>query len=245
MRIFCRTATKREVDDSTPKRRPVAVRFFDRAFRRRHHSYMEAIEEPFPLPTLDLHTWVLPDCFVQAYVDVETQTVEGFSVTQRSRRFHPTFKFPPNSGGWHFGRYGQRPFFSVKLGKTRLAEFDPEEYDAPTFRLQATPRNWFYADLHGFGNVGYYLTFVTAASAIGQPTTDGGLIELAEALHYKLGPICFDEATPPELVDLRETVRRGTAITTFGVMSSQVLAERVAWWGPHGDELRTLLRPLY
>jgi hypothetical protein len=40
-------------------------------------------------------------------------------------------------------------------------------------------------------------------------------------------------------------VRRGIAITTYAVMSSQVLAERVAWWGPHGDELRTLLRPLY
>lgn len=233
------------IDDSTPKPRPVVVRLFDRAFWRQHNAYMDAIEEPVPLPTLDLHTWVLPDCFVQAYVDIETQTVEGFSVTQRSRRFHPSFHFPPNSGGWRFGRYGQRPFFSVKLGKTRLEDFDPEEHQPPTFRLHTTPRNWFYADLHWFGNVGYYLAFVTAASAVGQPKTDGGLIELAEAVGYKLGPIRFTEDTPPELVDRREVVRRGTAITTFAIMSSEVLAERVAWWGPHGDELRTLLRPLY
>jgi hypothetical protein len=233
------------IDDPTPKPRPAARRLFDKAFRPQHNAYLEAIEEPVPLPTLDLHTWVLPDCFVQAYVDIETQAVAGFSVTQRSRRFHPTFQFPPNSGGWRLGRHRQRPFFSVKLGKTRLRDFDPEEHHLPTFRLQTTPRNWFYADLHWFGNVGYYLAFVTAASAVGQPQTDGGLIELAEAIGYKLGPIRFDEDTAPELVDRREAVRRGTAITTYAVMSSQVLAERVAWWGPHGDELRTLLRPLY
>lgn len=233
------------IDDAPPKPRPAARRLFDRAFRPQHRAHLEAIEEPVPLPTLDLHTWVLPDCFVQAYVDIETQTVEGFSVTQRSRRFHPTFHFPPNSGGWRFGRYRQRPFFSVKLGKTRLRDFDPDEYHSPAFRLQTTPRNWFYADLHWFGNVGYYLAFVTAASAVGQPQTHGGLIELAESLGYRLGPIRFDEDTAPELVDRREAVRRGTATTTYAVMSSQELAERVGWWGPHGDELRTLLRPLY
>jgi hypothetical protein len=232
-------------DDSTPKRTPGAVRLFDRAFRRQHNAYREAIEDLMSLPTLDLHTWVLPDCFVQAYVDIETQTVEGFSVTQRSRRFHPTFQFPPNSGGWRFGRYGQDAFFSVKLGKTRLADFDPEGHEPSTFRLHTTPRNWFYADVHSFGNVGYYLAFITAASAVGQPKTDGGLIELAEALGYKLGPIRFTEDTRRELVNRRQVVRRGTAITTFAIMSSEVLAERIAWWGPHGDEVRTLLRPLY
>jgi hypothetical protein len=233
------------IDDAKPKRRPAGRRLFDRVFRPQHHACLEPIKGPVPHPTLDLHTWVLPDCFVQAYVDIATQTVEGFSVTQRSRSFHPTFNFPPNSGGWRFGRYAQRPFFSVKLGKTRLRDFDPEEFQSPTFRLHTTPRNWFYADLHWFGNLGYYLAFVTAASAVGQPQTDGGYVELAEALGYKLGPIRFDEDTAPELVDRREVVRRGTAITTYGVMSSEVLAERIAWWGPHGDELRTLLRRLY
>lgn len=231
--------------DATAKQRRGAVRLFDRTFRPHHHAYMEVMEEPVPLPTLDLHTWVLPDCFVQAYVNVSTQTVEGFAVTQRSRRFHPTFAFPPNSGGWRFGRYGQRSFFTVKLGKTRLADFDPDEYDAPLFRMQTTPRNWFYADLHWFGNVGYYLTFVTAASAVGQPESDGGIWELSEVLDHRLGPIRFDEGTLREQVDRREIVRRGTAITTFAVVSDGVPAERIAWWGPHGDELRTLLRPLY
>jgi hypothetical protein len=61
------------IDDPKPKPRHAARRLFDKALRPQHNACLEAIEEPVPLPTLDLHTWVLPDCFVQAYVDIDTQ----------------------------------------------------------------------------------------------------------------------------------------------------------------------------
>lgn len=205
------------------------------------------------LPQLDQVLWSFPDCWVQAFVD-DTESILGFSVTQRSRRFKPTFSFPPNARRprwWRvWGRHRDfEPFFSVRLGETRLAEVLPADADYPdrapvASRIWTTVRPWFYADLHYLGNPGYYLCFVVASSWIGNPKHVGNVFETAEELGFPgWSPFASDGGETPEWSTLTRThkFREQTTITTYGAMSDQYLAERVPWWGPHGDEVRLLL----
>jgi hypothetical protein len=133
------------------------------------------IDQPILIPELDQLLWVFPDCYVQAFVD-QQGSVEGFTVTQRTRQFRPSLSFPPGSRTPRWWRPGsQKPFLHIRLGITRLADVGPSETPAAV-RAVLTVRPWFYADLHSFGNPGYYLCFVAGTSYCGNPREVGELM---------------------------------------------------------------------
>lgn len=233
-----------EAEAQAPKRRHQPKKPLLRRVLRRcpRDEYEEWPDTAIALPELDRHLWVFPDCYVEAFVDREG-SVQGFTVTQRDRRFHPRFSFPPEArehAWWRPWARAAHPFFDVALGKTRLANVIAQQ-DPSAVRAVATVRPWFYADLYWFGNPGYYLCFVTAASSSGNPPEVGDLLPVVEEIGDNGWRILARDAR--QWTDLAATqhFRQRTVATTYGVMSSQLLAERIPWWGPHGDEIRMLL----
>jgi len=212
----------------------------------------EAAVDRIKLPQLEQVIWSLPDCWVQAFVD-DSESIVGFSVTQRSRRFKPTFSFPPNARSPRWWRVWGRsrdfdPFFTVQLGETRLSEVLPPDSDYPdrspvAARMWVTNRPWFYADLHYLGNSGYYLCFVVASSYVANPPEVGDLLATADEVGFPGWPPVTTTEAAPEWSTLKTThqFREQTTVTTYGAMSDQYLAERIPWWGPHGDEVRLLM----
>lgn len=238
-----------ELDDPAP-RRGLAERL--RRTLRPSEEVEEDPLEPLKLPTLEQAIWSFPDCWVQAFVN-DSQSVLGFSVTQRSRRFRPTFSFPPTARKPRWWRVWSRnrdfdPFFSVRLGETRVSEVLPADHDYPdrspvAVRMWTTNRPWFYADLHYLGNAGYYLCFIVGASYVGNPPEVGDVAATAEEVGFPGWPVVSPTEEAPEWGTLQAThrFREQTTITTYGAMSDQYLAERIPWWGPHGDEVRLLM----
>jgi hypothetical protein len=208
-----------------------------------------SVAEPPAPGQLDQCFWVFPQCYVQVFVD-DHSTVRGYAVTTRSRRFAPRFSFPPRvtrrhgvlrrKRGWdHLGFY-------VRLGRTRLADVAPPEH-APTVVAWAAARSWNYAELHYLGNPGYYLTFVAAASYAGPPLPVGDLhAALAEMGEAEAWPVRWpweDPAGMPQwsMMKAVASVRQNTVANTYAVVDSQLLAETIPHYGPHGDEVRMLL----
>lgn len=184
---------------------------------------LDESEEPRPPvsevvnPPIDVCLWVYPECYVQAFVDA-TSTVRGFSVTLRDRRFKPRFR--------------RASLFDGRLGHTRLAAAVQEELRPDRPRLVRRARlavrrpvllrqPWLLPHL------------VAASSHAGGPKHRGSITD-----------VCAGIANSEEWSGLAATqrFRRLTTVTTYAVIDDQALAARIPNFGPHGDDVRTLLQ---
>jgi hypothetical protein len=228
-------------------RRPLLLDESDEPRRAQLRRAQDAVPpERFAVvdPSIDVCLWVYPECCVQAFVDA-TSIVRGFSVTLRDRRFKPRFRFGPLEHRGRFRRLRSVSLFDVRLGHTRLANAVQEDY-VPTVRAWFAARAWQYADLYYFGNPGYYLTFVAASSHAGNPRHCGAITEVCDEIDYSGRPAenPWPSTDPAEWSTLAAThrFRQLTTVTTYAVIDDHALAARIPNFGPHGDEVRTLLQ---
>jgi hypothetical protein len=162
------------------------------------------------------------DFFVQTISDGDG-TVLSFSVTTRSRRFAPTFEWPPVIG-WRerrrlSKRWGEeyRPLFRVRLGHTRFSELGDEErtdFAGPRFRIAVGAHNYSYSEFMSFGNPGGYQSFVFTASDVAPGPFGDGL-----SVQHELGGNDWpaDDKLQRSWSDLvcARAFRRATAMTTY------------------------------
>lgn len=217
------------------------------AMRRRLEHEVQEIDADESVPRVDRPFvecyFVDRDFYVQTISDGD-ETVLGFSVTTRSRRFAPVF--PRRLSRWGRVRRnlprGERdePLFRVKLGHTPFRATD-SEWGPPSVKAWLGARAYSYSEVRYFGNPGYYQTYVfTASSASHAPVGD---------LTAVIGG-SGDFRWPPEGAGLEDFERIAnlqrfpdrTAITTFTVIGAHISAEDypAATYGPHGDEMRTI-----
>lgn len=198
------------------------------------------------------HYFIQADHYVQAITDTD-ETVLAFSVTTRSAWFRPTFTAPAPMGvsarvrTWLRFHYWPKPLLKIKLNRTRFAQADPPQGDDTTPDDLATvgiyawmgARSWGYSEQHYFGNPGHYQTFVLSANSnvpFDSADTDS-LHEIASGLHGG-----FDDGTASTTGAARR-FRKRSVVTTYSVLSHQLDAHvyaRHLFFGPHGDEVRTL-----
>jgi hypothetical protein len=113
--------------------------------------------------------WIDRDFYVHALADADA-TVQAYSVTTRSKRFHPRFQIPGGTAddpSW-FDRLRGREFHfkpnpAVKLGKTRFAALGRPGQAAAWIGAH----NWHYFEPYYFGNPGYYQNFVFSINDAG------------------------------------------------------------------------------
>lgn len=189
------------------------------------------------------------DYYVQTISDGD-ETVLGFSVTSRSRRFRPTFEFPVRPTLMARRRWQKatgepyRPSIKVTLGKTRFSNFGDAERDdfaGPRLQVQVGARLYWYSEVHSLGNPGYYQTFVFTASHAGADTPIGDILLVRDEIGGEAWP-SGDGRDWDELTATRE-FRRRTVINTYSIIGPTVFFAVQNWpstFGPNGDEVRTL-----
>lgn len=219
------------------------------------------------------HEALSPESFIECiFVDSfyylqtisdEDGTVLAFSVTVRTKRFHPRFEAPRPMGylerlRWRrtYGGELPRPLFRVRLGKTRFSELDskdPEKVAPPHFQATSGVRMFRYSEIKYFGNPGHYLTYVFTASSAAPGRAAWPLVfDVLQEVGYHEWPYPArpdpDEQPPPsrpepeweELPIVRE-FRRATAITTYTAIHSSLWVDNFpTTFGPHGDDVRLL-----
>lgn len=162
------------------------------------------------------------DFFVQTISD-DDGTVLAFSVTTRSRRFAPTFEWPPGIG-WRerrrlSKRWGEqyRPLFHVRLGHTRFSEFGDAERDdfaGPRFRIGIGAHNYSYSEFASFGNPGGYQDFVFTASDVA-PGPFGGGVSVQDELGGNDWPADDEQGRSWNEMRAARAFRRATVVTTY------------------------------
>lgn len=197
------------------------------------------------------------DYYVQTISDAD-ETVLSFSVTTRSKRFRPTFEMPYGMT-WRARRRwrkaaGERyePFQRVTLGRTRFSDLDPddpEDFAGPHFKIRVGARVFFYDEFHSYGNPGHYQTFVFSASVAAGPAPFGDIVAARAEVGSEEWPNPTDDDDPRSWKDFPVTAqfRRDTAITTYTVIGPAMtfaVENYPSTFGPHGDEVRTLPRPV-
>jgi hypothetical protein len=223
----------------------------------------DSSESHEPLPFVESF-FVQPDHVVQTLSDSE-DTVVVFTVTATARSFRPTFYAPRYFSILDqlrmYRRFGRRwrwwrPLVRVKLNRTRFDRAVPgeQERDADeryaSARAWVGARAWHYAEQHYMGNPGNYETFVLAvSSACDPPHVDTeALFRVAAFVDERTEPkpadgwrYVFDDGTTA-VTEHGRRFRRNTAVTTWGVVgpAMQVKDYRLNF-GPHGDEIRTVL----
>lgn len=183
------------------------------------------------------------DFYVQTLSD-DDETVLGFSVTTRSRRFAPVF--PGRLSLWERVRrnlpFRERyePLFRVKLGRTLFPATD-SEWGPPGVKAWLGAHAYSYSEVRYFGNPGYYQTYVFSASS-----ASGGQVGDLTAVIGGSGDFHWPpEGAEPEDFAQNANLQRfreSTPITTFTVIGAHISAENypAATYGPHGDEMRTI-----
>lgn len=194
------------------------------------------------------HIFVDPRYYVQAVCD-DQDKVLAFSVTTRSKRFRPTFRFPPRLSYRERRRWKQRsgePFsyyFEVKLGRSRFTDIEPDW--RPMRRAFLGARTFAYNELYYFGNPGYYQHYgftMSSASSVGLGEPFPPIGEVAELVgrDWAGGPT---DADAEELAqsEILKRFRREAVVTTYTVLAPHLRPESYPTnFGPHGDEVRTL-----
>ena len=118
--------------------------------------------------------WIDRDFYVHALAD-EDQTVHTYSVTTRSKRFHPKYRPPggyARDSNWLWRLLGKghrfKPNPAVKLGKTRFADLGRPQQAAAWVGMH----NWHYFEPYFFGNPGLYQYFVFSINDAGAGLPD-------------------------------------------------------------------------
>jgi len=193
------------------------------------------------------------DYYVQAISD-DDDTVLAFSVTTRTRRFHPVYRMPvPPS--WierkrlkrEFG-YRYVPLLRVTLGRSRFADGDskdPDRFAGPHLRLQLGAHNWTYSEYRSFGNPGYYQTFVLTASDVAARLAVGQFHDVQREIGGNEwpdpDPTKYAGQPTWEEMPATQEFRRSTVITTYTVIGMQMWEQNYpATFGPQLSVVRTL-----
>jgi len=196
------------------------------------------------------------DYYVQTLSDVD-ETVLAFSVTTRSRRFKPTFAAIPTPNTLRRKRWEREhampypaPLYEVRLGRSRFSDVQGlREWGPPqTVKVAYGARSFSYSELYYFGNPGHYQTHVFTASDasgrwpdvsveeawrdVGAAGTDG---QWSNPMDEREGIKQWHELTAVD------HFRRHALITTFTLIGPFFSAKDYpVYFGPHGDEVRTL-----
>lgn len=160
------------------------------------------------------------DFLVQTISD-DDDTVSAFSVTTRSRRFAPTFQWPPSVGWLERRRIAKlsgekyRPHFRVRLGRTRFSDFGDEESDdfaGPRFRISVGAHNYAYSEFTSLGRPGAYQTFVFTASDVAPGPFGDGVTLRADVAG---GEWPGDDRRTWNAMSEARRFRRETVVTTY------------------------------
>ncbi len=165
------------------------------------------------------------DYFVQTVSD-QDDTVIGFSITTRHKRFNPVFT-----------GVSDIDLFKVKLGKTPFSEIEQDPIYLTAF---AGPRDVsYYSEAHGFGHAGFQQTFVFTASTAAEPKPGEPIVQMAAEIGFDFHP---HESEPPDSRTLEhlagwQEFRKQSAVTTYSVLKVPPELFPAETYGPHGDEV--------
>lgn len=164
---------------------------------------------PSPVPTTFKEAvWIDRDFYVHALADAVDETVHAYSVTTRSKRFHPTFRSPGGYGrepNWLWRLFGKEYRFeanpAVKLGKTRFAGLGRPQQAAAWIGAH----NWHYFEPYYFGNPGNYQYFVYSVNdaGVGTPPFPSSWIGGGFSWGFAEGTL---EAIDPKLALVQTTI---------------------------------------
>jgi hypothetical protein len=225
------------------------------AMRRRFQSEQvdwAAVDDDETEPPLVTRSFL--ECFfidplycVQTVSDSD-DTVVGFSITTRSRYFHPIISLPLRPSVRDrllnvltFGRRPPSELARVKLGRTRFAEAVRDDWGFPRIRSWLGARAWSYSEIHYFGNPGHYQHFVFSLSSASPVShSEPGRIENVDRdddpwLEHEDEPENWLDVAPDWIKELHA---KGV-ITTVTVVGN-FPPEDWPTFGPHGDEIRTI-----
>jgi hypothetical protein len=214
---------------------PPAMR---RSFERERPDYGIAREEGEE-PQLVVHGYlecifINPLVYVQTISDEDSRVV-GFSITTRSRRFHPELPFPARRVSFRerlvatvtCGR--KRPGGTrVILGRTTFLRARPG-VPRHVLALQGN-KYWSYAEISWGGNPGFYQDLVLAATRVSPVSRYLDGVQNGE---WEVGP----ETVWPEWIS---TLRSKAPITTMVISAMGFSAKDWPTFGPTVDEVRTL-----
>lgn len=226
---------------------PPAMR---RSFEREQPDWHQVDDDQTDPPLVTRHFvecfFIDPLYYVQTVSDAD-DTVRGFSISTRSRRFHPLISLPRRPSGRErlanaltFGHRPSPALALVELGRTKFRQALREDWGFPEIRSWLGARAWSYSEIYYFGNPGHYQSFAfTMSSASPLRGGEPGRIQTVEAgedpwLEHD-APENWLEAAPDWIGELHAT----GVITTLTVVAEFPLED---WptFGPHGDEVRTL-----
>lgn len=205
------------------------------------------------LDEFDLCYWIADLYFVQS-ISTTDGTVVGFSITTRSRRFHPTLTFPIQATTREhllervtFGRRRFGRLATVELGRTRFEDVLSDREWTPAIRSATGARTWSYTEAYYLGNPGHYQSYAFTNSSVtavgGFPDPVPGAVDFGD--HPWTLP--SDTDAPPERwldhpPDWMREFRHNMPVTTVSVVSPMFDIEQWPTFGPHEDEVRTITR---
>lgn len=188
--------------------------------------------------------------YVQTVSD-EDETVVGFSITTRNRRFRPEIIFPVVPSRRErivekltLGRRKPYAIVRLRLGRTTFENAIVAEWAAggsPSVRSGQGARSWNYTEIYSFGNPGHYQEIALTYSSVAAPRANPGEIESADAeqepwLQHDEAPENWQDVAPLWLLNLRSR----SPVTTVTVIGMEFPVDEWPQFGPHGDEVRTL-----
>jgi hypothetical protein len=190
---------------------------------------------------LSERVWVDRDYYVQAVVDADG-SVLAYSVTTRSKRFHPTFYGPsrPPLRARVAARLRRLStvhgaLFTVRLGQTTFGQLpEPRSgYAAMGFH------RYVYTEAHWFGNPGCYKYFVFSSNDAGAMSWSGLDQLFPDGIHgFRWSP---GEDVPDAHRDALERYRAITPVNTYTVIGPRFhLEDYPISFGPELNEVRTL-----
>jgi len=193
-----------------------------RTFTRSLPDWEEALNDEEDPPIVEREFvecfFVDPLYFVQTVSDHEG-TVVGFSITTRSRRFHPALYLPPRPPfrtrvleRLTFERVRAPRLGRVELGRSSFDQALGDDWGFPRIRSWLGARAWSYSEIYYCGNPAHYQDFVfTTSSAAPFFRDDPSVIEEAMPgaepwLATESAPEDWLEAAPPWIEGLVSTV---------------------------------------
>lgn len=199
---------------------------------------------PYPTSTKE-HVFISKDYFVHAVTDTD-ETVLCYSVTSRSKRFHPRL-ISPGFTGTEPGRLRRllrtqgwmKRLFDVQLCKTPFKHLDrPRRVCA-----NVAARRYSYWEEHWLGNPGHYQRYIFSVNDIA-PTKGAmsPLVELSNRGNFTgKEEFDFDEESDAKLNDpLLNEFRAETSPNTYTVIGPHLETASFPF-GPDQDRVRTLI----
>jgi hypothetical protein len=208
------------------------------SFERERPDYRTSREEGEERPLVTHRylecTFVNPLCYVQTVSDHDN-TVVGFSITTRSRRFHPELSFPARRVSLRerllatVTRGRRRPGGTrIILGQTTFVQARPGPH--PHVLASHGNKYWSYAEISWGGNPGFYQDLVLAATRV-SPELQPLVGIVSGEWEVGLGTVW------PEWIS---TLRSKAVVTTMAVSSMGFPAKDWPTFGPTVDGVRRL-----